>query len=177
MADPKRLLEDAAAKAMLGAGTDAARRAAHDLISSDEDRAAETAGERGASKRRRAKLVMGGLIGLFLVLGLIGFVLSYWHYFLLAGVLGVAGAYGYYRVRSRRADRRAEETVAEAAGRVRIEASSRPDSGAPEAAARRSAAEAREAREADARALAEARAAEAQAVEDELAALKARIKR
>lgn len=167
MADLKKLAEDATTKAMIAAGKDAAKRAAQDLLSSDADREAKEVEDPQASKKRRTKLIVLGVLGLFVFIGLVGLLLNYWQWFLALGVLGMGGLYGYYKLRARRALKQKDEAT-------RVEAAKQAEVEVAEETARLAAAEERTR---DARALAEARAAEAQAVDDELAAMKARIKK
>lgn len=167
MADRNKLAEDAATQALLAAGKDAAKRAAFDLLSSDEDRAAAEAERARASKQRRWKLIAGAVLALFVVIGVVGMLVSYWPWFLLAGVLGFAGMFGWWRVKRRLAARRSKEPE-------RIEVA--PSANEPRASAEALRREA-ESRQREARAVAEAEASDEQAVEDELEALKARVKR
>ncbi|MEM9692523.1 MAG: hypothetical protein AAGA56_08265, partial [Myxococcota bacterium] len=101
-----------------------------------------------------------------------GFVLSYWQWFFLLGLLGGVGAYGYYRVQKSlaakkgRSDEHEVEAEAQEAGlRVEVEAE--------EAAERRrqAAEQIRRQQEEDREAAAEV----AQEIEDELAEMKARL--
>jgi hypothetical protein len=203
MANPKKLAEEAMAKAMLSAGKDAAKKAAFDLLSTDEERAAvEAEGEEKAAavKKRRVKWIVLGVLGLCVVIGVLGLMMSYWHYFLAAGLLGLAAFYGRWRWRrSRAAKEKAEPSEDEPskkerakeepskkgqvqreergepkrALRIEQEAGEDDDKAVAEAEARSaSASAAAQAREAGARA--EAEAAE---IEDELSALKARLKK
>jgi hypothetical protein len=167
MADLKKLAEDATTKAMIAAGKDAARRAANDLLASEEAGEAKATADAGAKKSRRTKLIVFAVLGLFVLVGLVGLLLSYWQWFLLAGIVGIGGLYGYLRLRGRRAKAKEEEAARVEAARQAEETKTKERLRVADA----------DARERDARALAEARAAEAQAVEDELAALKARIKK
>lgn len=160
-------LDDAATRALLAAGKDAAKRAAFDLLSSDDEREAAEAERARTSKNRRWKLIAGGVLALFVVIGVVGMLVSYWPWFLLAGVLGFAGLFGWWRVKRRLAARGSKEPE-------RIEVAPRAKEPSANAdAVRRQAEE----RERDAKALAEARATDEQAVEDELEALKARVNR
>jgi hypothetical protein len=191
MSDPVRRANDAAAelvaKAAVSAGRDAASRAARQLIGDDEADASEA-----TTKSRKWKIIAAVVLALCLVLGLIGLVLNYWLWFLAAGVLGLAGLFGYWRLRAKLAARREAKGIPEAAveasaGAARAMASAE---GVAKPAARRVDAEgaaeaerraeaAREARrleaERDARARAEAEATREQEVDDELAAMKARL--
>ncbi len=179
------VVAELAAKAAVAAGKDAATKAARGLLG---DEAKDEAGRRA----RKWKLVAGLVLALCVVLGLIGLVLNYWLWFLGAGVLGLAGLFGYWRLRAKLAARREAKGIPEAAveasaGATRAMASAE---GVAKPAARRVDAEgaadaerraeaAREARrleaERDARARAEAEATREQEVDDELAAMKARL--
>lgn len=174
MSDLERLADEAATKAALSVGRDAAKRAVHQLL--DGDASASEAPKSGAPKARRWKLLAGVLLGLCLFVGVVGMVLNYWVWFLGAGVLGFAGLYGWWKLRARlgaaklSAPPEAKATALPTRSRgVRV--ATDPETTAPTPAERRAEVEAR------ARALAEARATEEQQVEDELAALKARIKK
>lgn len=179
------VVAELAAKAAVAAGKDAATRAARGLLGDDD------AGKTDAtSKARKWKLIAGAVLALCVVLGLIGLVLNYWLWFLAAGVIGLAGLFGYWRLRAKLAARReakglpetavdasaakamaSAESVAKPAAR-RVDAEGAAD-------AERRAEAAREARrleaERDARARAEAEATREQEVDDELAAMKARL--
>jgi hypothetical protein len=168
MANRKNLLEDAATEQVLAAGKGAAKRAVLDLLSSDEERSKRDAENEKASQQRRRKLIVGGVIVLFLVIGIIGMLVSYWQWFLLLGLVGVAAFIGWRWIRRRVG---APKKKGEA---VRVEAPPAPE--ATTRAPRISQREAEE-KERDARARAEAEAAKEQAaVEDELAQMKARIR-
>jgi len=177
MADLKKIADDLTTKAALEAGKGAAKRAIEDLLSSDsssseEERAKKDAEEAALAKRKRTKYIAFGVVGLLLALGVIGMVVSYWQWFFLFGLMGLAALYGRYRWRKRRAGKDEEEAEEKVAAK-KVEPESkvlRIDDGE----ARRNASEDR-AR--DARAMQEARAEEEQAIDDELAAMKARLKK
>ena len=164
MADPKKLLEDATARAVVAAGRDAAKQAALDLLATDEEREAAQAEQARASKKRRNKLILFGVLGLFVLIGVIGMLVSYWHWFLLAGLGGIAGLVGYRWLQHKRraAKRAAPARVETAPAKAERKAAERVETPEPKA------------RVAADDALAEAEASE-EAVEEELAALKARI--
>lgn len=176
MADLDKLSDELTSKAAAAAGRRAAKRAIDDLLSTDEDRAEREAERATTSKSRRNKLILYGVIGLLLVVGTIGMVLNYWHWFILAGLFGVAGLYAWRAI----SKRRAAKSVPEA---VRVEA---PPAEAPVAEAKveedveakreRMLAMQRE-REREASARAEADAVEQQEIDDELAAMKARLRK
>jgi hypothetical protein len=157
-------VEDAAARAVLAMGKEAARRAVDGALSEGEEPVADEAERARASKRRRWKLIAIGVLALFLVVGVVGMLISYWQYFLLAGLVGIAGLFGWWRVRRRLAERKKNRIevaapIVEQAPKVQVRAAETQDS------------------ERDARALAEAEAVREQSIEDELAELKARVKR
>ena len=177
MADLKDLAEGVATKASIAAGKDAAKRALDDLLLSDEEKAERAAVETRDSKGRRWKLVAIAVLGLFLIVGVIGLVLNYWQWFLAAGVLGLVGLYAWWRMR-RRLGKKAEpavETVAPA--RVATESPKERLRAPDPAEAAEAQARAKEAREARAKELAEARAQSEAEVDEELAAMKARLKK
>ncbi len=172
MNELERLTHDAAAKAALTVGKDAAKQAVERLL----DGEASPADKKDASKSRRWKVIALAVLGLCLFLGLVGMVLNYWVWFFGAGVVGLAGLYGYYRLRKRLG--RPKEGLAEgeppsqARQALRVAAPvEEPKPAEPTPEARRAEAKAR------ARAMEEARAQQEQQVEDELAALKARMKK
>ncbi len=179
MSDLKKVTDELAAKAALAAGKDAAKRAVADLFESDEDKTKKEAERSEASKKKRTKYIAYAVVALLLVLGLVGLVLSYWQYFLLAGLLGVAGLYGYWRLRKRlRAsgeEPEQEEKAAPVANKIEKKAEPAPEPTRIDTEALRR--EQAEKRAREARALEEARAVEAQAIDDELAAMKAKLKR
>lgn len=190
MADPRNVVDDLTTKAALAAGKDAARRAVEDLLSSDEEKAQKEAERVAQSKRRRNKLIAYGVVGLILVLGLVGMVLSYWPWFVLAGLVGVAGLYGRHRLRKRwreKREQRGELKAEQQQQKVRLPADR--SEALPRAGVEKPRDDRRdEDRELDALALQEARAREAAArdqarvaeeneVDQELAAMKARLKK
>jgi len=159
MADLKRAAEEAAAKAVVAAGKDAAKQAARELLS--------PAGQDAeAGKKRRTKIIVMAVLGLCVLVGVVGVALSYWHWFLLIGMLGLGGLYARWRWQRRRA--------------AKLEAPAKLEAAEPRAAEARVAKRVQAVErdpEAEARARAEAAAADEAAVEDELAAMKARLKR
>jgi len=170
MADLKKVADDVTTKAALAAGQSAAKRAIENLMSSDEERAEKDAEEAALAKRKRTKLIVFGVVGLLLLLGLVGMVVTYWQWFFLLGLLGVAGLYGRYRWRKRRAAKKEEQPDEKSAPKLEsareepLEADDAPEDTA-------------EKRARDALALEEAREVEAQEIDDELAAMKARMKK
>lgn len=187
MSDLKNIADDITTKAALAAGKDAAERALEGLLTSDDEKAQKEAKRAAASKTRRFKLIAFGVVGLLLVVGLLGLFLSYWQWFLLAGVLGLGGLYGWYRVRkvlrARKKEAQPEALEAKAeheAAELRVEEADEPaprDREELAEEARRRAAELREQRAHDAQAREEAQAIEEQQIDDELAAMKARLKK
>lgn len=181
MADLKRLAEDATTRAAIAAGKDAAKRALDDIILSDEEKAKRETEKAEVQKSRRWKYIALGVLGLCLVVGVIGLVLSYWQYFLLAGLLGAGALYGWWRFRkSRSAAKEAKEAAVEAAAKpAAIKAKAEPvrvvEEPEVDLAAQRAAA-AQEARE-RAEAQREARAEAERQIDDELAEMKARLKK
>ncbi len=103
MSDLKKAAEELGASAALSHAKRAAGRALEDVLSTDEERAAREAREAEAQQKKRRKLIAFAVVGLLLVLGVVGLVLSYWQYFLLAGLVGLMALYGRYRWRKRRA--------------------------------------------------------------------------
>jgi hypothetical protein len=177
VSDLRRTSDELATKAALAAGRDAAGRAMDDLLSTDEEKAEKAATRDHASKSRRTKLIAYAVVGLLLVLGIVGFVLSYWQWFLLLGLAGVVGVVGWHRLRKRLKAGKGEPLAAMGSneGRgVKTQAASEALLGAPRQPARMQAARGRQARD-DARVRDELRTAEEEAVEEELAAMKARL--
>lgn len=195
MSEFDKLKRELAAEAALTAGKDAAKKLVGDLLSTEEEKKAKALEAEQAEadkKKRRTKYIAFGVIGLLLVVGLIGLVLSYWQYFLLAGVLGLGALYGWYRLKKRfkGGDAELEEgaSAKEAVGaktskatpkldkpavKARIEAPPKPSAEEVEAKRREREAEAEEARAARAR----DKAAEEEAIDAELRELKARLKK
>lgn len=175
MADLKKAADDAATRAMIAAGKDAAKRAVEDLLTSDEERAAKQAEQAPTSKARLWKIIGIGVLSLLVVVGVVGMLLTYWHWFLLAGVLGLGGLYGWSRLKKRlSAGKEPKEVEAK-----QVEAARAPVATAAEGLRIKEEAPRDEAEERarNARALAEARAAQEQEVDEELAAMKARLKK
>lgn len=98
-----------------------AKRALDDALLGDEERAKRDA----LAKRNRTKRIVQIVIGALIVVGLIGLMLNYWYWALLLGLVGAAGFYARYRWRARRAARKKLEPAAPvevaAPKRVRIE--------------------------------------------------------
>jgi hypothetical protein len=174
MSELERLADEAATKAAVAVGRDAAKRAVSQLLQGETPAAPDSEGT--TPKARRWKLLAFVLLGLCLFVGVVGMVLNYWVWFLGAGVLGFGALYGWWRLRKRLALRSPAATPAaesaSAAQRLRVS----PEAAAPEPT-QPTAAERRAELVSRARALAEARAADEQQVEEELAALKSRMKK
>lgn len=189
MAKPAREANDPlaelAAKAALAGGRDAAKRAAERAA----ERADDALGGARSPKARKYKLLALVVLGLFLTIGVVGFVLHYWAWFLAAGALGVAALVAYVWARRRLAARRAaRETVADAPARAVV---SEPPAAAQRVKLERGGRDERvqrEAREAEheadreARAEAEHERAEAEEraareIDDELAKMRARLRK
>ncbi len=111
MDELKKVAGQLSGKAALVAARDAAQRAIEDALSTDEERAERKAEQAALAKRKRTKWIILGVVALMLLLGVIGLLLSYWQWFLLAGLVGVAGLYGRYRWRASRASIKKPETV------------------------------------------------------------------
>ena len=169
--DLDRLTREATTKAVLAVGRDAAKRATDKLLSDEDVPGSE---DKAASKPRRWKLVALVVLGLSLIIGLVGLLLNYWLYFLAAGVLGVGGLVGWSRLKKRmgakkspkdRKDIEAGDSPRHESVRVHLApgAATTPPTGA--------------ATRAEADAQTEARAAREHEVDEELAAMKARLKR
>jgi hypothetical protein len=180
MEDLKQVADDLVAKAALSRAKDSAERALEDLVASDEDKAQRETERAAKSKSRRTKLIIYGVVGLLVVVGILGMVVSYWQWFLLAGLVGLMGLYGWHRLRKRLKRKDGQDEAASAAKvertadepRARLATPREPE--ADEALVR----EAR-LREERARQVARehAAASEAQEIEDELAQMKARLKK
>ncbi len=181
MADLKRLAEDATTKAAIAAGKDAAKRALDDFILSDEEKAKRQTEKAEVQKSRRWKYIGFGLLALCLLAGLLGLlmaVMSYWPYFLMAGVLGAAGLYGWWRLRKSRGPRK-EAVASDESPAVHAKVKAEPVRVVHEPevdVARERAAAALEARE-RAEAQREARAEAERQIDDELAQMKAKLKK
>jgi hypothetical protein len=172
MSDLKRLTKDATTKAAISVGREAARCAVGDLLSSEgESKATTEDTSRSRARRWKVGLVVG--LGLLVVLGLVGLVLSYWLWFLGAGLLGLGGLFGWWRIRRRFTGKKeigkATEPVAAKVERVRVAPVE------PVAALHR--AESAPGAHASEEASEENGAAQEQAIEEELAAMKARLGR
>jgi Flp pilus assembly protein TadB len=150
VSDVGKPADDLGTKAAFAVAKHAAERALEDALLTDEERAKRRAEQDALAKRKRNKRIALVAIGSLLVIGLIGLMLHYWYWSLLLGLAGVAGLYGRHRWRARRAARKKPEVAA-----------------AREAPALRARIEQEPARVADLDS----------SVEDDLAELKARLKR
>jgi hypothetical protein len=176
MADLKKVTDDLTTNAALAAGKDAARRAVDDLLSTDEEKVAKENERAAASKSRRNKLIAYGAVGLLLLVGIFGMVVSYWQWFFVLGVVGVVGLYAWYRIRQRLAARKSgdgETDESEVAAAEPKAAALRVADEEPERV--RDEAELRRARLVAERARQQTEALAEQEIEDELAAMKARL--
>ena len=157
MVDLKKATDELTAKAAFEAAKNAATRAIEDATSTDEERAEREAERAALAKRKRTKLIALGAVGLLLALGVIGLVIGYWHWFLLAGLVGLVALYGRHRWRQRRSAKKGLEAEPPRAAR-------RAPERLPAPAARVAPATKAASDEPD------------ESIEDELAALKARLK-
>lgn len=165
MSELDRLTEEATTKAAIAVGRDAAKRAVDKLLSG-EDGAASTEGAPADPKSRRWKIIAAVVLGLCLLVGFVGLLLNYWVYFLAAGLLGIGGLVGWSRLQKRIAARK-----------IANEKTPTAKEHAPSIEAVRVRHDALPAAPAAAEALEEAHAMREQEVDDELAAMKARLKR
>jgi hypothetical protein len=167
------------ARAALAAGKDAAKRKLDEVLGDEAPEKGAPKDEK-SSKSRRWKIAIIAVLVLALGIGLVGLMISYWQWFLAAGVVGLATLYGYYRWRRRKRDTKTEaeaEAPARAAKeepKARVAPLEDQDEVALRALEREKAARER-ARQAEA--AREARAQVEQEVDDELAAMKARLKK
>jgi Flp pilus assembly protein TadB len=106
------MADDLTAKAALAAAKGAMQNALTEAMSSEDERKQRKAEQAALAKRRRTKLIVFGVVGLLLALGVIGLVVSYWQWFLLLGVLGLAALYGRHRWRKRRDAKHPDEAKA-----------------------------------------------------------------
>ena len=171
MTDFKKLAEDATARAALAAGKDAAKRAVDGLLSEGSEANAQSA---EAKKTRRWKLIAISILSVCVIVGFIGLLLNYWYWFLAIGLLGIAGLYARHRLRRRLAEKPAAPATAvtEPVAKKRIAANPiGSDSPSADLENARAIATARSKAQVEARAIAE------QEVDEELAAMKARLKK
>lgn len=117
MADLDKDAAELTTKATFRAARDAASKAIDDALLTDEERAQRKAVEVADAKRKRSKTIAIGVVGLLLVLGIIGLVVSYWQWFLLAGLVGLGALYARYRWRKRRGEKKLRVSDASSATR------------------------------------------------------------
>ena len=153
MNDLKKAANELSAKAAFSAAKDAAQRAIDDVLSTEEERAQRKAERAELARKKRNKWIALGVVGLLLLLGVLGLALHFWHWFLLAGIVALAALYGRHRWRR---SRKARGTAA-----------------APRVVETRVVSEQRDAPPAVQPSTAEPDTS----IEDELAALKARVKK
>jgi Flp pilus assembly protein TadB len=128
MTDLDDAAQKLATKATLRAARDAASKALEDALLTDEERAQRKVADAAAAKRKRQKVIVFSVVGLLLVLGIVGLVISYWHWFLLAGLVGLVALYGRYRWRKRRGEKpNPPRKVASPVARVAIESAAIAD--------------------------------------------------
>jgi hypothetical protein len=127
--DDEKLTDDVRAKAAFAVAKHAVERALDDAMLSDEDRAKKRAEETSLARSKRNKRIAIGVIGGLLVIGVIGLMINYWYWALLLGLVGAAGWYARRRWRARSTSRKKpDEPVAKAkapseapARKVRVE--------------------------------------------------------
>jgi hypothetical protein len=100
--------DDVRAKAAFAVAKRAVEGALDDALMSDEERAKKDALAKSQRTKRIAQIVIGGLI----VIGLIGLIINYWYWALLLGFLGAGGWYLRRRWRAR-ASRKKESSKKE----------------------------------------------------------------
>ena len=112
----KKSAEEITARAAFGAAKEAAERALDDALLSEEERATRDAEEAQVKSRRRKRRLALIVVGVLIVLGVIGLVLRYWYWFLLLGVVGLLALYGRHRFRKWRGARKEGKAVIETTG-------------------------------------------------------------
>ncbi len=156
MNDLKKAANELGAKAAFAAAREKAGRAIEDVLSTEEERDKRKAERAAAAKRKRTKWLVLGVIGLLLLIGVVGMALRYWPYFLLLGIVALAALYGRHRWRKSRSSAkqvevaRVEERPIEVAQRAPPPALAKPEVDA---------------------------AIDDASIDEELAALKARVKK
>ena len=98
--------DDLRAKAAFAVAKHAVERALDDAMLSDEDRAKRRADEAGLARSKRNKRIAVGVVGVLLLIGVIGLMLNYWYWALLLGLVGAGAWYARSRWRARRASRK-----------------------------------------------------------------------
>lgn len=175
MADLDKLTDELTGKAARAAGMSVAKRALQDALLTDDEREARDGDLASAKKSRRTKTIVYAAIGLLLFIGVIGLALSYWHWFLLAGVAGAAGLYVRSRLRKRRTPRGGDAELVESETSAVEAAAARRERARSTAA--QAAAQVEPEAPAPRRPTAEEAEADAEAVDAELAAMKARLRK
>jgi len=99
-------------KSAFAAAKQAAERALDDALLSDEERQKRRAAEGALARRKRNVRIARVAVGSLLAVGLVGLMLHYWYWALLLGLVGVAALYGRHRWRARRASRAKPEAAA-----------------------------------------------------------------
>ena len=79
----------------------AAKRALDDALLSDEEREKRRAEQDALARRKRRKRIAQVAIGALLVVGLVGLMLHYWYWALLLGFISALGLYVRHRFRNR----------------------------------------------------------------------------
>ena len=110
MSDDKAT-DDLRARAAFAVAKHAVERALDDAMLSDEDRAKKRAEETALSRSKRNKRIAIGVIGLLLLIGVIGLVLNYWYWALLLGLLGAGGWYARRRWRARKSAKKSPKKL------------------------------------------------------------------
>jgi Flp pilus assembly protein TadB len=122
MSDAEKPGDDLRANAALAVAKHAAERALEDALLTDDERAKRRAEQDALARRKRTTRIALVAIGALLVVGLVGLMFHYWYWSLLLGLVGVAGLYGRHRLRGRRARREKQriEQAADAQPKARI---------------------------------------------------------
>ncbi len=114
MSDLEKSEDELRARAAFAVAKHAAERALDDALGGDEERAKRRATEGALSRRKRNKRIALAAVGLLLAVGLVGLMLHYWYWALLLGFVGAGGLYARHRWRARRASREKKPEVAAA---------------------------------------------------------------
>jgi hypothetical protein len=108
VSDDDKPTDDLRAKAAFAVAKHAVERALDDAMLSDEERTKRRAEEDALAKSKRTKRIAQIVIGGLLLIGLIGLLLNYWYWALLLGLVGAAGWYVRRRWRARRTSKKVE---------------------------------------------------------------------